>query len=267
MALLRKARPASSFVYPADDPTVTDDRDAGFVVGDQWFRQDTGDAWWLGDDAPGAADWVAMAGGGGGQAADDDLDELSALSGTGFAVRTATTPTWATRTLVAGAGVTITNPAGIAGDPTIAATGAVYARKVKTADTSRNTTTTMAADPDLTFSLPAGLYSFRGDAYAIGDASADWKVSLTTSDAADLLGWYWNTSNVFVLLTRTFTGLNYSLSVGTTWPGDGRVLNFGGTVEIVGGTHDLYLTWAQQTSTGANVTVKKGSWMEVIAIV
>lgn len=49
---------------------------------------------------------------------DADLDAIAALSSTGIAVRTAAN-TWAQRTLQApAAGFTITNPAGVAGDPT-----------------------------------------------------------------------------------------------------------------------------------------------------
>lgn len=49
---------------------------------------------------------------------DPDLQAVAALSGTGLATRTAA-DTWTTRTLQPpAAGVTITNPAGIAGDPT-----------------------------------------------------------------------------------------------------------------------------------------------------
>ncbi len=54
------------------------------------------------------------------QAWDADLDALAALSGTGIAARTAAN-TWATRTLQQpAAGLTITNPGGVAGDPTFA---------------------------------------------------------------------------------------------------------------------------------------------------
>ena len=52
------------------------------------------------------------------QAWDADLDAISALAGTGIATRTAAN-TWAVRTLTApAAGFTITNPAGVAGNPT-----------------------------------------------------------------------------------------------------------------------------------------------------
>lgn len=54
----------------------------------------------------------------------NDLAAVEALAGTGFAARTAA-ETWAVRTLLAGTGISISNPAGIAGDPTITATGDV----------------------------------------------------------------------------------------------------------------------------------------------
>lgn len=51
------------------------------------------------------------------QTADADLTAIAALSGTGWAVRTAT-DTWATRTFTAASSkVSITNPSGLAGDP------------------------------------------------------------------------------------------------------------------------------------------------------
>lgn len=57
---------------------------------------------------------------GGVQPLDSDLTAIAALSGTGLAVRTAA-DTWALRTLQApSAGLTISNPAGVAGDPTFA---------------------------------------------------------------------------------------------------------------------------------------------------
>lgn len=52
----------------------------------------------------------------------NDIAAVEALSGIGLAVRTGA-ESWATRTLVAGTGISITNPAGTAGDITIANTG------------------------------------------------------------------------------------------------------------------------------------------------
>jgi PIN domain nuclease of toxin-antitoxin system len=55
------------------------------------------------------------------QAADADLTAVAALAGAGFAVRT-TTNTWATRSIVAGTGVGVTNSDGVFGSPTISNT-------------------------------------------------------------------------------------------------------------------------------------------------
>lgn len=52
-------------------------------------------------------------------ALDADLTALAGLGGTGLAVRTAAN-TWTTRSLAAGAGLSVTNPAGVGGDPTLA---------------------------------------------------------------------------------------------------------------------------------------------------
>lgn len=52
------------------------------------------------------------------QPLDGDLTAIAALAGAGFAVRT-TTNTWATRSIVAGAGVGVTNSDGVFGSPTI----------------------------------------------------------------------------------------------------------------------------------------------------
>lgn len=49
----------------------------------------------------------------------DDLKAVEGLSLTGFAVRTGTNA-WANRSLSAGSGIAITNPAGVAGDPAVA---------------------------------------------------------------------------------------------------------------------------------------------------
>lgn len=55
------------------------------------------------------------------QAWNGDLDRVSSITGTGFAVRNGTT-SWLTRSLVAGTGISITNTNGVAGDPTISTT-------------------------------------------------------------------------------------------------------------------------------------------------
>lgn len=55
---------------------------------------------------------------------DADLVALAGLTTTGFAVRSAA-DTWVNRTIAVGSGLSITNAAGLAGDPTISMTGAL----------------------------------------------------------------------------------------------------------------------------------------------
>lgn len=99
------------------------------------------------------------------QAWDADLDALAALASTGIAARTASN-TWAQRTLTApAAGFTITNPAGVAGNPTfvlandlgaleaLASTG--FAARTTTDTWAQRTLTAPAAG--LTISNPAGV--------------------------------------------------------------------------------------------------------------
>lgn len=68
----------------------------------------------------GASNWAAAAPGSTSavQAWDADLDALAAFSSTGFAARTASN-TWAQRSIAVPTGLSITNPAGVAGNPTI----------------------------------------------------------------------------------------------------------------------------------------------------
>jgi hypothetical protein len=273
------------------DPTVDEDRGRAFRVGDIWVNTSSGDRFILIDDTVGAADWSALAGGGGGavssvhgrtgavvgvlgdyagiyQPLDTDLTAVAGLTGTGIVVRDSTTPTYTTRTIVAGSGVTVTNGDGIGGNPTISAGAPFYTRVTKPSDTGRNTTTTMTADPDLTISLPNGTWGFRCEAYAYGDANADWRLAMETSDAGAVLQWHWNLGNVFDCLIRNHTGLNCSLSgTAVPFPERTRIMQLGGKVTVTGGPHDLYLEWAQFTSTGVDVSVLAGSWLEVWQVI
>jgi hypothetical protein len=54
----------------------------------------------------------------------DDLGAVEAITGTGMVSRTASTPTYATRTITAGTGISVSNGDGVSGNPTITATGA-----------------------------------------------------------------------------------------------------------------------------------------------
>lgn len=81
----------------------------------------------------------------------NDLLALENLGSTGYAVRT-TTDTWAQRTFVAGANIALTNPAGIAGNTTIALNASLtnmVAINVGTINLSTNIISTTQANQDL----------------------------------------------------------------------------------------------------------------------
>lgn len=70
-------------------------------------------------------------------ALDADLDALAALSGTGYAVRTAAN-TWAQRTIVGGTAITVTNGDGVSGNTSIAVTaGAITFTQIQNIATDR----------------------------------------------------------------------------------------------------------------------------------
>jgi hypothetical protein len=83
------------------------------------------------DDADAAAQLVTL----GAQPSDPDLTAIAGLASTGMIARTGA-GTAAARTITAGAGVTVTNGDGVAGNPTIAAPGARVLLASKTASAS-----------------------------------------------------------------------------------------------------------------------------------
>jgi hypothetical protein len=154
------------------------------------------------------------------QAWDADLDAISALAGTGIAVRTAAN-TWTTRTLQAPtAGFTITNPAGVAGDPTFVLAndlGAIEALNTN-AILVRTTTDTWAARTltapaaGLTITNPAGtagnpIFVLANDLAALEGLSSNGLVTRTATDT---------------MTTRTITGTANEI---TATNGDGVSAN------------------------------------------
>lgn len=133
----------------------------------------------------------------------NDLAALEALGSTGIGVRT-TTDTWAQRTLQApAAGFTVTNPAGVAGDPTfvlandlaafetldatagfLAKTGAeTYARRTLTGTTNQVAITNGSGGGNPVFSTPQDIHTGATptfDELRLGNASADIRGTATT---------------------------------------------------------------------------------------
>jgi hypothetical protein len=76
----------------------------------------------------------------------NDLAALESLSGTGFAVRT-NSDTWANRQLVQGAGITITNPDAVTGNPNISLTAVGTAGTYKSITTDQYGRVTAGSNP------------------------------------------------------------------------------------------------------------------------
>ncbi len=135
---------------------------------------------------------------------DADLVALAGLTTTGFAVRSAA-DTWVNRTIAVGAGLSITNAAGLAGDPTISMTGAlsslaalattgiivqtvagtVTTRAIESANTLITVTNgdAVAGNPSLDLALSTG-WVIRGNGSNKGQAyrSIFSEVAITTDD-------------------------------------------------------------------------------------
>lgn len=123
------------------------------------------------------------------QPLDGDLTAIAALASTGFAVRTAT-DTWTTRSLGAGTGISISNPDGVAGAPSISTTITQYTDEM--AQDAVGSILTDTADIDFTYDdatpaisavltttgVSAGTY---GIATAVSSFTVDSKGRLTSA--------------------------------------------------------------------------------------
>lgn len=158
----------------------------------------------------------------------NDLGAVEGLSGSGFAVRTGT-DTWSVRTLQEGAGISITNPAGVLGDPTITNTGDL-------STTNEVQTYSHAGGTNIytnTLSLGGGTWSIAGGGIAVVSSSGG-AITVTATQKANN-GLSDNEDGGVVRLGNTFMNLSDGLF------GTDRKVNTNGKMLFVGDNTDSTL--------------------------
>ena len=131
----------------------------------------------------------------------------------------------------------------------------------KPSDTSRQNTTVLADDPDLTFAYESGKkYRFRFSLILSIGSDADFKYKLAVDEDA---GGNWKLSSSTAETAVLGTSSEYTILVGS----DQRIF-LEGSGYFTAGDYDgnFRLQWAQNTLHADWVTVEKGSILEVLEI-
>lgn len=143
-----------------------------------------------------------------------------------------------------------------------------WTRVVKSANTSRSSTTTLTADPDLTFSVEANeRYMVRGRIQISAGATPDFKWGFAVPAGASLSGIYFAHEPNDV---TPITGLVPPTSVPGVVPGSdtvtvgGVLFDFTSLVDSTSGS--IALHWAQNSSSGTATQVLAGSYLEYIKV-
>lgn len=139
----------------------------------------------------------------------------------------------------------------------------------KLANTSRNTTVVLAADPELFVALPVGEYQIDGFLVFDGDAAADLATSWNLPTGSII----WGCASQAGTTTTNNPGVtNYSLFktaagpvLGCVGVGTDTFARITGYLTVtVAGT--LTFKWAQNTSNALNTTLQIGSWIRLTKI-
>lgn len=138
---------------------------------------------------------------------------------------------------------------------------------IKSTTTSRASTTTLSADPDLVVSLPAaGTWMYELWLNYTGGTlgSSDLKVRMNYSGTStfDVFGVHGiNTTSTSQFTAAGGTAAGGGLAVGTSG-GNFFTVIIGGSL-VATTTGDLSLQWAQNTSSATSTNVRQGSQMRV----
>jgi basic membrane lipoprotein Med (substrate-binding protein (PBP1-ABC) superfamily) len=135
---------------------------------------------------------------------------------------------------------------------------------VKPSDTARNTTTTLADDPDLILPVAASsTYNIHGVIFYDGPSTADLKYTFSLPAAA--------TGQAFIArqnVSGSFTGafqVNWTdtQTANTPAPGVGTIMCLGvdGILAVAGTAGNMTFRWAQNSSNGTSCHVKAQSYL------
>lgn len=151
-------------------------------------------------------------------------------------------------------------------------TGPVQDLKVKTASTTRNTTTTYADDPHLVSgSLAPGRYAIEGfiEWNVAGAFTQGIRMNLDLNSGTiggGSCSWAYNAAGVSptpqdVAVADVNSGVGVLISTSVNNHGTSRRTAVHGHVEVLT-TAVIAFEWAQETSSGDNTSVSEGSWLK-----
>lgn len=136
---------------------------------------------------------------------------------------------------------------------------------IKPSDTSRTSTTSLTADPDLVCAVAANS-SYRFWAYLnyeganVGTGDLKWSFTVPAGATMRYQSLAVNTAGTLsaVLIGPTWNGASVN-SAGTNGVGNPMSLTMHGTLVVVGTAGNVTFNWAQNTSSGTSTTVHSQS--------
>lgn len=200
------------------------------------------------------------------QAYDADLAAIAANSTAGLLARTGA-GTVSARTITAGNGITVTNGDGVSGNPTIAATGGsgAWTTVFKTANQTKNSDTTTAADSALVATLSANKkYAIRLRVFFTSATTPDFKYQMTFGGTTTRVTMHRkamapNSATLAAGVGEAFDTLDNGLTCTT---GHDGWLEADFALEVGASGGDFAFQWAQNVSDAADTIVYAGSYLE-----
>lgn len=132
-------------------------------------------------------------------------------------------------------------------------------RKKKTADTTRNSTTTFADDTHLAgwTADASSYYAIQGYLIVNAAATPDLKIQLEVPAGASYNIKLIDAATIAAAWTGSYVHAGTAADV---------AISFIGVITIAGTAGVIDLQWAQNTSDAGNTTIKAGSWIEIIKL-